>query len=140
MSSRPEEVVFQLYQAVERGNMLAVRDLVHHEATWVQHGEGDHAGKVRGPSGVEAYFMTLHRVTHGSYQVELEDLHEGDEEDEVIAILKCRAKRRGVELTWREAGVFRVEDGHVIEAELHPEDEAAGGVETWRYRDFWTWR
>jgi len=118
------EVVRRQYAAFEAGDVDALiglfsPDIVHHVP-----GSAAVSGDHRGPEAVLAMYGKLVEMSEGSISVVLEDLL-SDGGHRVIAVHRATAERHGQNVTTREALMFTIVDGKVVEVQDFFTDIAA---------------
>lgn len=97
------------YDAVARGDLEALADVLADDIVWHVPGDGRISGDYQGIDGVREFFTTAQQLSHGTMRVELHDIAATD--DHTFAIQTNRAERDGKVLDARAVAVFRVRDG-----------------------------
>lgn len=104
-------VVRRLYEARSAGDLDAAAELIGQDVVW--HEPYDYLGTLRGRRAVIDAIRQSVAETGGTFALELRDLLTS--EAHVVALVDFSAQRHGGRLFGREIGVFRVEDGQIVE-------------------------
>jgi ketosteroid isomerase-like protein len=102
------------YEAFSSGDMQALAEVIAEDVVWHCAGRGRLAGDKRGRDATFAYFGQLAELTGGTFRVELHDLTASD--DHIAGIQTVTGERAGRSLNLREALVFHLRDGKIVEA------------------------
>jgi ketosteroid isomerase-like protein len=109
------------YQAFNSGDMAALTELFHEQASWHVPGHSPMAGDFVGRDAVFAYFGRLAQETGGTLRAVLEHLC-ADEEGRVVAIQRDTAQRGSRHLDISTCIVFEFKDGRVVSGTEYPYD------------------
>jgi ketosteroid isomerase-like protein len=110
----------QGYGFFNSGNMEGLARLFAEDVIWHVGGRGRLGGEKRGRDATFAYFGQLAELTDGTFRAELHDLLANDEH--VVGLHASTAQRADKSLTAKEALVFHMRDGKVVEAWEHYDD------------------
>jgi uncharacterized protein len=110
----------QGYELFNSGSLEELTQLFAEDVVWHTGGRGRLGGEKQGRDATFAYFGQLGELTDGTYQAELHDLVANDEH--VVGLHTNTAERGGKSLNLREALVFHMRDGMIVEAWEHYED------------------
>lgn len=122
----PAAVVVALYDARARGDLEAVRALLHPDVVWREHeGDAGYAGVHRGADAViDDMLASAAAATGGTFAVSLERAV-GHGPHLAVALVTWSAQRDGEAMSGREAAVYRVRHGQVVEAVFTLDDPEA---------------
>ena len=122
-------VVRAAYEAVERGDLAGLFELIAPDAAW--HVPGDHplAGTHRGHDAIRGFLTGLRARSEGSLRVHLEELAIG--EHRVVALQRVTAARPGRGLDVSMCVVYRSARGLLTEARYFVDDQR-------QYDGFWS--
>ena len=123
------EVVRAAYEAVDRGDVGALFDLIASDAAWHVPGHHPLAGIHRGHDAIRGFLAGLRARSEGSMRVRLEELAIG--EDRVVALQRVTASRPGRSLDVSMCVVYRAAGGLLTEARYFVDDQA-------QYDAFWS--
>ena len=102
------------YAAFAKGDFAALNDLLAEDVLWHVNGRSQFAGEYRGREAVFGFFGKLMEVTEGSLRIDLHALFADD--DHGVALAVTTASRGGRSVEVREAHVFHMRDGKVVES------------------------
>ena len=108
------------YEYFNSANLEELTRLFAEDVVWHGGGRGRFAGDKRGRDATFAYFGQLGQLTGGTFHAELHDVVASEEH--VVGLHTDTAQRGGKRLNVREALVFHLRDGRVVEAWEHFED------------------
>ena len=108
------------YEFFNSGNLEELTQLIAEDVVWHSGGQGRLAGDKRGRDSTFAYFGQLAELTGGTFHCEVHDVVANDEH--VVGLHANTAQRGGNSLNVKEALVFHLRDGQVVEAWEHFED------------------
>lgn len=120
----PVAVVRRGYDAFARGDLDALRRLMHPDVTWNEAGRNALAGTHRGIDAVLGMFAQLHALSGGSFTADVVGCAE-IAPGLVAALAHDTATMPGGAIDVTNVHVFRVEDGRVVEVTAHPSDAHA---------------
>jgi ketosteroid isomerase-like protein len=114
------------YDALNRGDLSVVLELLDPELEWHEPGDSPEAGEYRGRESFER-FLRGWIESFDDFRVEPEQVVERG--DELIAVVRQRGRGRssGVEVEIRIAHVWTVEDGRAVRWSAVPRPEDALG-------------
>jgi uncharacterized protein len=112
------------YELFNSGNLEELGQIFADDVVWHAGGRGRIGGDKRGREATFAYFGQLGELSGGSFRAELHDIVANDEH--VVGLHTNTAQREGKALNVKEALVFHLRDGKVVEAWEHHEDSQAG--------------
>jgi ketosteroid isomerase-like protein len=104
-------VVRSLYEARERGDLDGAAQLIAPNVVW--HEPYEYLGTLHGRDAVIGAIRQSMDETGGTFALHVTDLLAS--EDHVVALVDFSAERHGGRMSGREIGVFRVENGQIIE-------------------------
>lgn len=104
------------------GPVDPVAEMLAEDAVWHVPGTSPIAGEHRGKPAVIEYFGTRRRLADNSMQLHPGELLVG--EDMVVQLVDGSAEIGGEAVTWSTVGIYRFEQGRVVEAWLVPSDLA----------------
>ncbi len=116
-----------LFDAFRRRDVGAVRDAIPEQAVWHFPGrDGRLAGTHRGRDAIFSFLAQVGALTHGSFELELEDVLANDAH--AVAFFRGRARRQGRQLDNPTCLKMRLENGRPVEIwefvwDLHAVDE-----------------
>jgi uncharacterized protein len=108
------ELVRRGYAAFGAGDMDALLELFSPDIVQTVPGSSPLAGAHKGPQNVLAMYGQLFERSGGTIRVDLEDVM-SDGGDRVIAVHQATAERNGETFSAREALLFTIVDGKVVE-------------------------
>jgi ketosteroid isomerase-like protein len=115
------------YEALNRGDLSVVLELLHPDIAWHEPGDSPEAGTYQGRDSFERFFRGWIDSFDG-FQVEPEQVVERG--DKLIAVVhqSGRGRASGIRVDARLAHVWTVRDGRAVrwEAVADPEDALAG--------------
>ena len=101
------------YAAFAKGDLAVLEDFFAEGVLGHEGGRNQIAGEYRGREAVFGLFGKLMEVTEGSFSIDLRALFADDERGVALVILTASRGGRSVEV--REAHVFHMRDGKVVE-------------------------
>jgi ketosteroid isomerase-like protein len=104
-------VVRSLYEARERGDLDGAAQLIAEQVVW--HEPYEYLGTLHGRAAVIGAIRQSMDETGGTFALSVTDLLASD--DHVVALVDFSAERHGGRMSGREIGVFRVQDGQIVE-------------------------
>lgn len=113
-----EELIRNLYEARERGDLEAVRSMIAEDVVWIEPDlDNPHTGDLRGPDAVLGMIQEAQRITDGTFRLTPRDVlvHGG----QVVAFIDWSAERGGSRIEGKEIAVYRVRDDKIVEAFFH---------------------
>jgi ketosteroid isomerase-like protein len=116
-------VVRRGYELFNSGNLDDLTQLFAQNATWHVAGRGRLSGQKRGRDAAFAYFRQLGELSGGTFRAELHDIVASDEH--VVGLHISTAQRGGKSLNVKEALVFHLRDGKIVETWEHADDTQA---------------
>ena len=116
------------YELFNTGNLGELAQIFAEDVSWHTGGRGPLGGDKRGRDATFAYFGQLGELSGGSFRAELHDVVANDEH--VVGLHIDTAQRAGRTLNVKEALVFHLQDGKVVEAWEHYDDSQA-------WEEFW---
>lgn len=108
------ELVRRGYAAFSSGDTNTLSELFAADVVHSVPGSSTLAGAHKGPQNVLALYGKLAELSNGSIRVELEDVL-SDGGNRVVAIHHSSAERNDQRLSTREALLFTIEDGKVVD-------------------------
>lgn len=120
----PAAIVRRGYDAFGRGDLDALRELMHPDVTWTEPGRNALSGTHRGIDAVLAMFGQLHAISGGSFRADVigcAEIAPGI----VAGLTRDTATMPGGTIDMTYVHVFRVQDGRVVEVTAHPSDAYA---------------
>jgi uncharacterized protein len=117
------------YAAFAKGDFAVLNDLFAEDLLWHDTGRSQLAGEYRGREAVYGLFGKLMEVSGGSFQVDLHAVLADDEHG--VALVVITASRGGRSIEVKEAHVFHLRDGKVVEfwnasTDMYAADELFG--------------
>jgi ketosteroid isomerase-like protein len=104
-------VVRSLYEARERGDLDGAAQLIAEQVVW--HEPYEYLGTLHGRDAVIGAIRQSMDETGGTFALHVTDLLASP--DHVVALVDFSAQRHGGRMSGREIGVFRVQDGQIVE-------------------------
>lgn len=114
-----EQIIRDIYAARARGDLDAVRALVHDDIVWHERGEEDYSGDHRGSDALIALLESLQRTTGGTFELEPTGFLETAEH--VAAGIRWSARRGAASVEGYEVAVYRIAAGRIAEAWFFPD-------------------
>jgi ketosteroid isomerase-like protein len=111
------------YELFNRGNLEELRQIFAEDVVWHAGGRGRLGGDKRGRDAAFAYFGQLGELSGGTFRAELHDVVASEEH--VVGLHTNTARREGRTLNLKEALVFHLRDGKIVDAWEHHEDSQA---------------
>src|SRR5918912_2513028 len=108
------------YDLFNSGDLEQLAQLFAEDVVWHSGGRGRFAGEKRGRDATFAYFGQLGELSGGTFRTELHDVVASDEH--VVGLHTNTGRRDGKALNLKEALVFQMRDGKIVEAWEHYED------------------
>ena len=108
------------YELFNSGNLEGLKAIFAADVVWHTGGRGRLSGEKRGREAAFAYFGQLGEQTNGTFRAELHDVVASDEH--VVGLHVNTGQRGGRSLNLKEALVFHLRDGKIVEAWEHYED------------------
>lgn len=108
------------YELFNSGNLDELGQIFAEDVVWHAGGRGRLGGDKNGREATFAYFGQLGQLSGGSFRAELHDIVANDEH--VVGLHTSTAQRGGKALNVKEALVFHLRDGKVVEAWEHQDD------------------
>ena len=119
------DVVRALFGAFATGDLAALSDLLHADATWHHHNDDRHGGIHRGANAVVAYLTELALVTAGTLHAEPQSVL-ADGQGHVAVPLRLSASRPdGRTMDGPQVVLVTVDDGRIRAIEQYIGDPAA---------------
>jgi uncharacterized protein len=114
------------YEALNRGDLSVVLELLHPDLEWHEPGDSPEAGSHRGRDGFERFFRGW-IDSFDQFRVQPEQVVERGNELVAVVRQSGRGRASGVEIEIRIAHVWTVENGRAIrwEAVPNPDDALA---------------
>jgi ketosteroid isomerase-like protein len=114
-------LVRELYEARGRGDLEAVRSMLADDVVWYEPDVGgEHDGDHRGPEEVLGMMRDASERTGGTFRLVAREVVANGEH--AVAMVDWSAERGGERLEGKEAAVYRVRGGKVVEASFHQDD------------------
>jgi ketosteroid isomerase-like protein len=123
MTHPNEELVRRAFDAFAKGDVDALRDLMHQDAVWHTPGRSTLAGDYQGVDAILGYFARTMELTGGTFRAELHDVVVNDEH--AVSLYVGRGQREGKSLDNRYVLVSHVRDGRLAETWLFSGDQYA---------------
>jgi hypothetical protein len=101
------------YAAFAKGDFTVLNDLFAEDLLWHEPGRSQLAGDFRGRDAVYAEFAKLMEITEGTFQLDVQAIFANDEDG--VALVVSSASRGGRSVEAREAHMFRLRNGKVVE-------------------------
>ena len=101
------------YAAFATADFAALNDLFAEDLRWHDAGRNQTSGEYRGRDAVYGFFGKLMEITERSFRVDLHAVLADDEHGVALVVLTASRGGRSVEV--REAHVFHMRDGKVVE-------------------------
>ncbi len=121
MEQQNVRLVRGLYEARERGDLEAVRSMLADDVVWHEPDVGGaHDGDHRGPGEVLGMMRDASERTGGTFLLVAREVVANGEH--AVAMVDWSAERAGERLEGKEAAVYRIRNGKVVEASFHPDD------------------
>jgi ketosteroid isomerase-like protein len=115
-----EATIRRGYELFNTGNLEGLKAIFADGVVWHTGGRGHLSGEKRGRDATFAYFAQLGEMSNGTFRAELHDVVASDEH--VVGLHICIGQRGGKSLNLKEALVFHLRDGKIVEAWEHYED------------------
>ncbi len=107
------ELVRSGYEAFGKGDIPAVRALMHDEIAWHVPGRSSLAGDYHGPDEVLGLFGKLQEGSEGSFRLDIHDLIASDEH--VVVLVTATGHRGDKTLDVPAVHVWHIRDGRATE-------------------------
>jgi uncharacterized protein len=101
------------YDAFEKGDLDALRDLFAEDIVWHVPGNNMLSGDYQGPDAVFDFFGKLVQETGGNFRQEIHDILANDTHS--VALVNVHAERAGKTLETHGVHVMHIENGQVTE-------------------------
>jgi uncharacterized protein len=101
------------YAAFAKGDFAVLNDLFAEDVLWHEPGRNQLAGDYRGRDAVYEFFGRLMELTEGSLRLDIQTVFADDEHG--VALVASSASRGGRSVTAKDAHIFRLRDGMVVE-------------------------
>lgn len=101
------------YAAFAKGDFAALNDLWAEDLLWLIGGRSQLAGDYRGRDAVFGFFGKLMEVTEGSFHLDLHAVFADDEHG--VALVVGTVSRGGRSIEFKDAHIFHMRDGKVVE-------------------------
>ena len=117
------------YAAFAKGDFTVLNDLFAEDLLWHDTGRNQLSGEYRGREAVYELFGKLMEVSEGSFHIDLHAVLADDEHG--VALVVVKASRGGRSIEVKEAHVFHMRDGKVVEfwnasTDMYAADELFG--------------
>ncbi len=129
MAHSNEDLIRDLYEVRERGDLEAVRTILADDIVWREPDlDNPHTGDLRGPEAVLGMIREAQRITGDTFSLVPREVvsHGG----QVVAFIDWSAERDGGQIEGKEIAVYRVRDGKIVVAFFHVDDPTDD-------REFW---
>ena len=115
------QLVRELYDARDRGDLETVREMLAEDVVWHEPNlDNPHTGDLHGPDAVLGMIREAQRLTGGTFRlVPREVVAHGEH---AVALIDWSAERDGERIEGKEVAVYRVRDGKISEASFHLDD------------------
>jgi ketosteroid isomerase-like protein len=124
-----EEIVRDLYAAMERGDGRALAQALRPDTRWIIAGHGELAGTCVGGDAIFGFWRRVARETGGGLRLSLRDVLAND--TRAVALVDVVGVRGEATLRAPQVVVFELEEDRICEARFICEDQAA-------YDAFWS--
>jgi ketosteroid isomerase-like protein len=115
-----ERVVRDFYDARDRRDWHAVRELLAEDVVWREKDGGtDYAGDHHGRDTVVGLLEKFVDITGGTFVLEPREIVSTAEH--VAAAVRWRAERGGIDVEGNDLAVYRIADGRIAEAWFFPD-------------------
>jgi uncharacterized protein len=115
------ETIRRGFDAFNKGDMKALMELFHENASWHVPGRSPLAGDYKGRDAVFAFFGRIAQESGGTFKAEPRHLL-SDDEGRVVALEHLSAKRGGKTLSADACIVFELKDGRVLSGTEYARD------------------
>lgn len=123
MDHTNEQLVRELYDARDRGDLEAVRSLLAEDVVWHEPDlDNPHTGDLHGPDAVLGMIREAQRLTNGTFSLVPREVLEHGEH--AVALIDWSAELGGERIEGKEVAVYRVREGRVVEVSFHQDDPA----------------
>jgi uncharacterized protein len=124
MEHRNVALIHRFYDARERDDRGAVRDILAEDVLWHDPYPPPHGGDLSGADAVLGdIFDKAGELTGGTTRLRLYGVVADDEM--AVALVHWSSAYRGRAMEGKEAAVYRIRAGKIVEAWFHPADKAA---------------
>jgi uncharacterized protein len=101
------------YAAFAKGDFTVLNDLFAEDLLWHEPGRNQLGGDYRGRDAVYGFFGKLMELTEGSFHLDVESIFADDERG--VALVVSTASRGGKSIEVKDAHIFNLRDGKVVE-------------------------
>lgn len=123
MAHPNEDIVRRAYAAVAARDVETVRSLLATDIIWHSPGRHPLAGDHHGPDAVLQFLTGVHRMTGGTFRIEIHDVLANDEHTVVLA--HVHGERGGRAVDDNHVQVFHLRDGLITEFWGHARNQYA---------------
>ncbi|ELP68574.1 nuclear transport factor 2 family protein [Streptomyces turgidiscabies] len=124
MTSKNVDIAREYFQAIQKGDLAKVGELLDEGIVWHQPGANRFSGEREGRDAVFAMLGGMIEASQGSFAIETVHALMGNG-DTVAASIHFAGRREGASMSMDGVDVLRLEDGRIVEMWLFSEDQVA---------------
>ncbi|WP_369173437.1 nuclear transport factor 2 family protein [Streptomyces sp. R28] len=124
MTSKNVDIAGEYFQAVQKGDLAKVGELLDEEIVWHQPGGNQFSGERKGRDAVFAMLGGMMEASQGSFAIDKIDALMGNG-DMVAASIHFAGRREDTSMSMEGVDVLRLKDGKIVEMWLFSGDQAA---------------
>lgn len=123
MSDANSQIVRDLYDARDLGDLETVRKMLAEDVVWHEpHLDNPHTGDLHGPDAVIGMIREAQKLTDGTFRLVPREVVEHGEH--IVALIDWSAELGGEKIEGKEVAVYRVHDGRILEVSFHLDNPA----------------
>ncbi|MFI9175886.1 nuclear transport factor 2 family protein [Streptomyces lincolnensis] len=124
MTSKNVDIAREYFQAVQKGDLAKVGELLDEEIIWRQPGANQFSGERKGRDAVFAMLGGMMEASQGSFAIDTINALMGNG-DMVAASIHFAGQREGASMSMDGVDVLRLKDGKIVEMWLFSSDQQA---------------
>jgi uncharacterized protein len=124
MNKKNADIAQEYFQAIQKGDMATLGQLVDEKIVWHQPGSNQFSGERRGRGAVFEMLGAMMQATMGTFAID--KVHSIMANGEMVAAsIQFSGRRDGKSLAMDGVDVLRIKEGSIVEAWLFSRDQAA---------------
>ncbi|ANS62430.1 hypothetical protein SLINC_0206 [Streptomyces lincolnensis] len=124
MTSKNVDIAREYFQAVQKGDLAKVGELLDEDIVWYQPGANQFSGERKGRDAVFAMLGGMMEASQGSFAIDTINALMGNG-DMVAASIHFAGQREGASMSMDGVDVLRLKDGKIVEMWLFSSDQQA---------------
>lgn len=124
MTTKNVDIAREYFQAVQKGDLAKVGELLDEEIVWHQPGVNQFSGERKGRDAVFAMLGGMMEASQGSFAIEAIHALMGNG-DTVAASIHFAGRREDASMSMDGVDVLRIKDGSIVEMWLFSGDQEA---------------